>query len=89
MCARCRCARLKEQLAEAKRAEEAQRVAHRANVQKMLEANEALQAQLKELNGVVEDVVRKEIARARPFPGKANPGAARSSRQPAMAKPFK
>ena len=62
------CDRLRAELEKARQAELAQRTAHQANVRKMLDANEALQAQLKELNGVVERVVQKEIERGKPPP---------------------
>ena len=78
------CAALKEQLAKAHSQEEAQRELHRKNVQMMMQANEQLQLQLKELNGVVERVVQTSLgqppARAQPklpasaFPAQAKPG---------------
>ena len=52
---------LRKALASAKSLEEAQRAQHRQNVRKMLEANEALQDQLRELNGVVERSVQKAL----------------------------
>ena len=51
------CEELRARLQSAKNKEEEERELHRQNVKKMLQANEALQQQLKELNGVVDRVV--------------------------------
>ena len=51
------CEELRAKLQSAKNKEEEERELHRQNVKKMLQANEALQQQLKELNGVVDRVV--------------------------------
>ena len=72
---------LKARLEDAKSSEERQKEAHRQNVQKMLQANEALQQQLKELNGVVERVVQTSLG-SPPRPQKLPIGAF-----PAVAKP--
>jgi len=91
--------RLKAELTQARSDEEHQRSQHRINVKKMLQANEALQAQLKELNGVVERVVQKELGRPGGgkaggpppvFPAKAKPGSkVRQPQAPPGAMPFK
>jgi len=82
-------ARLQAELQASRAAEAAERKKHSSNVRRMLEANEALQAQLRELNGVVEKVVLKEISRHKG--GKAG-GAKTSARGPQLApgaKPFR
>jgi len=91
--------RLRAELTQARSDEEHQRSQHRINVKKMLQANEALQAQLKELNVVVERVVQKELGRLGGgkaggpppvFPAKAKPGAkVRQPQAPPGAMPFK
>ena len=55
------CEELRARLAKAESAEGERKELHRKNMQKMLEANEALQAQLKQLNGVVERVVQTSL----------------------------
>ena len=78
-------AALKAQLERARTDDETQRELHRQNVNKMLRANEDLQQQLKELNGVVERVVQvslggpppKPPAKADKLPASAFPQAAK------------
>ncbi len=76
--------RLQSELAASRAAEQAERQRHTHNVRRMLDANEALQAQLRELNGVVERVVTKELDRQRGGPEKAG---GKAGAFPAVAKP--
>ena len=89
---------LRAALDGARAAEQKQRQLHTANVKKMLEANEALHAQLRDLNGVVERVVMKELGAAGKggrggrepppsvFPMQAKPGS-KGGAGPVRAKP--
>jgi len=77
------CEELKAKLANVRTAETEQQERHNKNVKKMLKANESLQQQLKDLNGVVERVVQTSLGLpagkaprlpAAAFPAQAKPG---------------
>ena len=86
---------LRAALARSQAEVQQQKARHRTNMQKMLLANEALQQQLKDLNGIVERVVQKSLGGGGgglvPHPAAAAaPGAARlpdAFAPPAAAKP--
>ena len=56
--------KLRREVGEAKTANEAQTKQHQTNMSLVLRRNEELQLKLKELNGVVEGVVQRELHRA-------------------------
>ena len=87
-------ARLRENLASTEAAKQDQERVASANMKRVLDANTALQAQLRELNGVIERVVQKELRTSR-GDGKASgprsvfpiarPGARGQKKSPAPA----
>jgi hypothetical protein len=87
--------RVKAELRELKQQQQAEREQHRAAVRKMLQANEVLQAQLRDLNGVVERVVQRSLGissntttprlPAGAFPAQAKPSSRQQREKPPSA----
>jgi hypothetical protein len=88
------CAQLREALRQSQAAEEELKELNKQNVRQMLQVNESLQQQLRDLNGVVERVVLKQLSGGSGHAsGHASPAAATpaprlpASAFPAQAKP--
>ena len=78
------CEELRAKLQSAKNKEEEERELHRQNVKKMLQANEALQQQLKELNGVVDRVVTVSLGSAPTGGGGGGGGGGKEKKPPKL-----